>query len=290
MAAMLAMSDEARSDLFLSAAAYLFGPLLLGVVLRIVPLTRIPGLGDLVTVLLPLATTVLVPWLLIRYRRERLLDYGLGRPSPVVAQGLLVAAPIVAASLLVTFLLAEDTTGLPVVGLARGGTVVGFLQRLASWVGLALLAVYGAVKARDAFRSDPRYLRPAVVEIARVLAVIAAIASVLLALSSTVNGGPARVVAPLVILPLAVAAAVALTYRGLTPGQLTTRAILLTPVVLLALGPFALTLNAVSFVSGIWTAALLAGIGLVVAAFVEARRSAWGPLGLALAIAAFSGL
>ncbi len=287
---MLASPDEARSDLYLSAAAYLFGPLLLGVVLRIVPLTRIPGVGAVVVVVLPLVTTVLVPWLLIRYRKERLRDYGLAGPSPVFAQGVLVAAPILAASLLVAAVAADTPARLPVAGLAVGGTVVAFLERLASWVGLTLLAVYAAVKARDAFRSDPRYLRRAVVEIARVLAIIAAVATALLALSTTVNGGTAPIVVQLLVLPLAVAGAVALTYRGLTPGQLTSRAILLTPVVLLAIRPFVLTFDALSFVSGIWNAVLLAGIGLVVAAFVEARRSAWAPLGLAVAVAAFSGL
>ncbi len=67
---MYTSTEDARSDLFLSGAVFLFGGIIVQAVLRIIPLDRIPGLGAVLAVVLPLVTTVLVPYLLIRYRKE----------------------------------------------------------------------------------------------------------------------------------------------------------------------------------------------------------------------------
>jgi hypothetical protein len=63
------------------------------------------------------------------------------------------------------------------------------------------------------------------------------------------------------------------------------RATMLTPVVLLALGPFQLSFSGTALALAVWYAAMYAGIGLVIAALQESRRSAVACLGLTLAIA-----
>ncbi len=81
------------------------------------------------------------------------------------------------------------------------------------------------------------------------------------------------------------AAAVYLSTQRLRGNTLTKRSTLLAPVVLFAIGPFALSLNALSFIAGLWQAALLAGVGLIVGALLEARGSPLGPLALGLTLA-----
>jgi hypothetical protein len=65
---------------------------------------------------------------------------------------------------------------------------------------------------------------------------------------------------------------------------------MLTPVVLLALGPFQFSFSGTALALGVWYAVLYAGIGLVIAALQESRRSAVACLGLALAIALLTSL
>ncbi|MBA2530007.1 MAG: hypothetical protein H0V19_08630 [Euzebyales bacterium] len=286
---MYSTSEEARSDLFLSVAVYLFGPLLLGFLAG--PLLSIPVLGLVLALLLPAVYTVLVPGLLIRYRKERLADFGLAGSATGMARGLLVAAPLVVAAALAGLLTGPGPLGgIPLVGVALGlQPVVTLLFRAVFFTGLALLAVYATVKARDAFRTDPSYLRHTYVELGRIVAGVAAVATVLLLLSYAVNGGlDTRPELPL--LPLAVAVAGWLAYRVLRPSQLTGRAVLLTPLIVFALGAFNISLNAVTLVDSIWRASLLGGVGLVMGAQVESERSAWAPLGLGVALGLLTSL
>jgi hypothetical protein len=70
----------------------------------------------------------------------------------------------------------------------------------------------------------------------------------------------------------------------------TSRATMLTPVVLLALGPFQLAFNVGELALTVRLAVAYAGVGLIIAALQESRRSAVAALGLTLAIALFSTL
>ena len=285
---MYTTSEEARSDLLLAGAVFLFGPLLVRLLLAPLPLGRVPVVVGLLNVLLPLAYTVLVPLLLIRYRKERLVDYGL-QPSPVAAgRGAVLALPIVAGSALAA-LLAAALPGLPLADFALGRvSIVSMLERLATWVGLVLLAVYGTVKARDAFRGDPRYLPPAAWQVGTVVAAVAGGAGLLLVLSSLVNGEPLRFRAALLLDPLAVVVTALLVWRDLSSRQLTTRAALVTPAVLMALGTFSLSFNALALVTNVWKGAILALVGVVVGALIEARRSPYVVVGLATVTALVS--
>lgn len=279
--------DEARSDLFLSAAVYLFGPLVLGLVLRIIPLDRIPGVGVALQIALPLVTTVLVPYLLIRYRKESLKDYAPSGGRNAFTVGLLLAVPIVVAALLAALLEQNPLeAALPVLQIAQpGGDGALFIAvRLALWLGLAGLAAYATVKARDAFRTDPQTIRDGTLEIGRVVGIIAVVTVLLLLIATPAD------LANLVLVPLGVAAAVLLGLRQLRGPSATSRATLLTPVILLAIGPFLLSFNALRFVQGLYAAALLGGIGLLIGMLQETRHSAYGAIGLALALALASPL
>lgn len=269
--------DEARSDLFLSAAVYLFGPLVLSTLFNVLPM---PGVivGSVLGFVIPLAVTVLVPWLLIRYRKEPLRSYGFTALRPAdLALGALVAAPLVVASVLM----------LP--GSAQSPFVAVFTidggARLARWLGLCLLGVYGTVKARDAFRQDYVTVREGVRDIGRWVAIVALGAALLLVLSQTVRGASLLDALRLLLLPLGMVGALAVVERYVRGPSVTSRQVLLTPTVLLALGPFGLSLNGAVFLTSLYRAALAGGVGLVVGALIEAKRSVWAVVALAAAIA-----
>jgi len=270
--------EEARSDLFLSAAVYLIGPLLLNIVLGVIPLGRIPGVAEVLLVAQPLIVTALTPLLLIRYRGEKLSEYGLSAATlPRLAPGALLALPVVAVSVLGGALDGELLATLPVLGQGPGGfTSVAY--RLAYWLGLTFLAAYATVKARDAFFSDARSVSDGVQQIGKVLAIIGVVATALLLAAGFVAW-------TLVVVPLGVAASVVLFLRGLKRPAGTTRAVLLTPVILLAMGPFGLTLQARALVVGIWAAAVAAAIGLVIGGLQETRSTVMPALGLGLVLA-----
>lgn len=279
---MYVSAEDARSDLFLSGAVYLFGPLILGIVLQIIPLGSVPMIGEVLDLLVPFATTALVPLLLIRYRKEPWSTFGIGSGRSSIALGALLALPIVAAAVL---------SLVPFQGL---GAFIpgpfGLLVRSLRWLSLAFLAVYVTVKARDAFRSDPRYLRSAITEIGRILAIVAAAAVGLLALSALFTAGSPVETLRLAVVPAGVAVAVLIAYRSLGGPALTSRPTLLAPVVILALAPFRLTFDAVGLLSGIRMAAVVGGIGLVIGAVIESRRSALGVGLMALLLGVFTQL
>lgn len=180
--------DEARSDLFLAGAVYLFGGLVIGLLLEIIPLQAIPGVDIALAFLVPIVTTALVPHLLVRYRRESWSAYGLGAPDASFWAGAVAGLPLVAASVAVALAFGGDATvGLPVVAIGSGA-LLNLLLRLVSWLGLAVLAVYGTVKARDAFRPDYSTVRDASREIGRWVGIVLGATTVLLSASFAVRG------------------------------------------------------------------------------------------------------
>lgn len=270
--------DDARSDLMLAAAVFVFGPVVLRLLFSTVPLTRIPVLGEAITVVTPIALTALVPYLLIRYRREPWQAYGFGGAiGGELAAGVLVGLPMVIAGLLG----AVATGQSPMAALPLRGAgqlwLLGITARVLTWVGLALLATYVTVKARDAFRADFRSIPEGMVEIGRVLGAVLGVAALLrLAFSGLLSS---------VLLPLGVAGTVLLVYRQAKGPSSTSRATLLAPTVLLAVGSFFISLSAARLIEGIWTGAMVAAVGLAMGVLREQRRSAWAAIALALVIA-----
>lgn len=298
---MYTSTEDARSDLFLSGAVYVIGPVVFQILLfDLLNLDVIPGMDIVLALLLPIATTALVPLLLMRYRNESLgqFGYGAGLP-PNFGVGMLLALPIIAASVLAaTVAVGDPLAGLGVSVLLTGGLdgVLLLLIRVIRWLGIGFLAVYATVKARDAFRSDYRTVRDETVRLGRILAAVAAVAvSVALLFSLPGSGGLfaasgslALFALILVLVPLGVAGSLALLLRMLRGPSATSAATMLTPVVLLALGPFRIAFDGTEFALGVWRAAVFAGIGLIIAGLQESRRSAVATLGLTLAIALFT--
>lgn len=271
--------DEDRSDLFLAGAVYVLGPVVLAMLLRRLPLPG--GLQPFVSLLAVIATTVLVPYLLIRYRKERLADYGTNGPRGPVGTGLLASLPVVVAFVIgVTLSGAAPLAGVPLVDAATNGTYVATALQVVRGLCVALLAIYATVKARTAFRSDPRYLRGAMLPLARIVAIIAAATAALLVATAAVGAGSIADAAQYVLAPLGVAGALWLVHRAVPAAQLTSRPTLITPMVIMAIGSLDLIFDAFVIVLGLWHGAMLAAIGLGLAVLLEGRRSVWGPVGL----------
>jgi hypothetical protein len=155
---------------------------------------------------------------------------------------------------------------------------------LVGWVGTVLLAAYATVKARDAFRSDPATIRDVTVQIGRVLAIALAVAALLL-----VVGGTASLV-PVVLLPIGALASVALALASVRGPTSATRAVLLTPTVILGLRAFNLTLDGRQFFLTLWLTGIVACIGLVIGIYQEWRNSAMAAVGVGLVVALLTNL
>jgi hypothetical protein len=278
--------EDARSDLFLSAAVYLFGPLIVGLVLQLVPLGQIPGVAAVLSIALPIVFTALVPYLLIRYRKESLRDYLQGTAG--VTLGLWLAVPILVAAGLV-LLLQGDTLqlALPVARVTRLDGAFLVAQELVQWAGLAALAWYATIKAQDAFRLQPQTIQEATAEIGRILAIVAVVSILLLSLTPAGSGLFARTLT-LACAPLGIAGAVVLALRRLRSPSSTSRSVLLTPTVLLALGVFQLTLDPRRLVPSLYLAALFGGVGLLIGLIHESRKSFYAVLALAAVVALLS--
>lgn len=179
---------------------------------------------------------------------------------------------------------ASPVAAIPLVTLAP----VSLLSRVAQWLGYALLAAYGTVKARDAFSGYHEPLKDGAQRIARVLGAAAAVALVLLLLSMAARGallGNLAVAAGFVLMALGVGASVVFGLSRLPGRPTATRPTLLTPAVLLGLAGLHLTFEAVALVFTVYNVALLALVGLLIGVLQESRRSAWAPVGLALVVA-----
>ena len=278
--------DEDRSDLFLAGGVYVLGPIIVGILLDALP----PGLTGPIALplsaLVTVATTVLVPFLLIRYRKQRFAEYGLDGQWGAFGLGLMASLPVGLA-----YVLAGLAAGLgadlntPVVVAVRTGNLLNLALGVLSALCVTLLAIYATVKARTSFRSDSRYLQPAAMELGKYVGIAAAVAAALLFVTFLTEGQPVRAGLEIFLVPLGVAGAAWLVLRALTHSRITSRPVLLTPMVILAIGSLVIFGGALNFVFGIWRGALLAGLGLTVGLLMEGRRSAFGPLGLATGLA-----
>jgi hypothetical protein len=275
--------DEDRSDIYLSGAVYVLGPEIFTIITSGISLPRPFDL--LLSLLIVLATTVLTPFLLMRYRKERLSTFGFNGDVALVGQGLLLSLPIPLAHVLGNVLNrlgaggGDVLAGVRVYDAAQVGLLEGLITIISGFC-VALLAIYVTVKARTAFRADPGYIRSVMFRLGRIVGIVAGVASVLLFATVTLQAGTPAVGFAVFLAPLGVAATVWLIYRSVPGSLLTSRATLLTPMVVLAIGSVRLFGPAASLVSGLWVGAMLAGVALAIAALNETRRSAWAPLGL----------
>lgn len=297
-------SDEARSDLFLSAAVYVVGPMIFGFVFRVTRLLTLPVVSEVLQLAVAVATTVLVPYLLIRYRKQRLSEFGFGagRATPML-NGLLAVAPVVVVGYASEWLMTGSAVAAsPLLTAIAGGTEAGLdgmlgvrflvVLRFIDLVGRALLAVYCTVLAREAFRGDPAYLRTTAQHLGRIIGIGLAAATLLLLANFVTGTFDIGGLLTLLLQPVGVAAAVVIAIWRAKVSRLTMRPVLITPAVIFPIGTIALGVvrnSPVQLVTSIWQALLLAGIGLVIGLLVESDRSVWGPvvIGVALALLAY---
>lgn len=218
--------------------------------------------------------------------------YGLARFSPTAfGYGALLGTPVVVAGLLAALATGfSPASAIPLAGIIGTGTV-DVLARTSQWLGFALLAVYGTVKARDAFRGESQTLAQGTRHIAKILGLAVLVAVVLLLLSLAARGallGGVEVAVGIVLMPLGVATAIVIVLGQLTGAGATTRPTLVTPAVLLGLAGFQISFDAVAFVTAVYLGGILALLGLLIGVLQEWRRSAWAAIGLMLVIAVLS--
>ena len=278
--------DDARSDLLLAGAVFVFGPVLLRLLLQIVPFDRIPGVSQILPIVVPALVTVAVPVALVRYRGEAWSSLGFGSSKDGLGKGALLALPIVVASVIAAAVGGLSPRGaLPATMVTQPGLFLPLLSRLVIWVGLAVLAAYVTTKARDAFRMDFSTIPEGMARISRVLAMVVGVAA-LIRFVPALNfplGLPVDISS--LALPLGVAATVYLVWRGVQGPSSTGFAVLLTPTVLLAVGSFILSFQPALLIDSVWTGAMIAGLGLAMGALRESRGTAWPLIGMALVIA-----
>jgi hypothetical protein len=259
------------------------GPELLGVILSRLPIPV--AVVPFVSALIILATTIAVPFWLMTYRKQNLRDFGFDQQFSAAGLGFVAALPVAAAYILSS--LAGGTgpfVGLPIVDAVQYGAIVEVALSVFSGLCITLLVIYATVKARSAFRTDPAYIPATMRYLGRFAAIVAAVASGLLMMTVIARGLEVRETLQVVLVPLAVAAAAWIVYRSVRGSQLTNRATLLTPMVLLAIGSFVIFAEALDIVFGVWRATVLGGVGLIVGVLLESRRTAWAPLGFALGL------
>jgi hypothetical protein len=283
--------DEDRSDLFLAGAVYVLGPTVVGILIEALPQGLTAPIAVPLGLVVTIATTVLVPFLLIRYRKQRFSEFGFDGSWGAFAAGFVASLPVAVAYVLASLISGAGplSNSLAYVA-ASAGLWLDLVLFLVGAVCVTLLAVYTTVKARTAFRSDARYLRPTALELSRYLVIAAVIATALLFLTFIMDGEGLLRAMEFILAPLGVAGVVWLAVQNVRGSQLTSRPVLLTPMVILAIGSIVIFGGAFSFVVGIWRGAMLAGLGLAVGVFMEDRRSALGPLGLATGLALLSPL
>lgn len=291
---MYTSTEDARSDLFLSGAVFVFGAIIVEAVLRITQVERIPGVRVPLGILLPLVTTILVPFLLIRYRKEPWSMYGLsGFSGRAFGLGVALALPIALAGVALALLAqVPPLAAIPLAGADHLAGIEAVLVRTAQWLGYALLAAYGSVKARDAFRGTPQALYAGARQIAGILGMAAGIAAVLLLVSMAARGqlGDGLVTAAALLLwPVGIASAVVVMLGRARGAGTVARPTLVTPAVLMGLAAFGgLGFDAQALVRSVHLMGLFALLGLVIGLLQELRQTAWAAAGLGLAIGALT--
>ena len=266
------MGDEARSDVALSIAALVFGPLLLG---------GLRGGSGTVGVLTDLAVvltlTALVPLLLIRSRagssgRSITGTLALDGPPGGLVAGLPLAVPAALAGV-VAMLTASAAPGAALLG-RLSGAPLQLLQVAALTIGSGVLVVFLVVRGAEAFPRSPEWaLRRLLRTFGMGAAGLALIAGLL---RVPLGASPTRVL----VNALALAAIVLIADRLLGPRRAVPRLALLLPAGL----ALYLHISAFGLGVGLQAGALAAGSTVVIGAVALGARGAWPALPLLVAL------
>jgi hypothetical protein len=267
------VGDEARSDVALTIAMLVFGPLLLG------GLRGGSGtLGVLLDITVVLALTALVPLLLARSRAgsggggQVMRTLALDGPPAGVTSGLAFVVPVAAAGF-IAMLTAGATLSAALLG-RLSGDPLQYVQVLALTAGSTVLVVFLVLRGAAAFPRSPEWsLRRLVRTIGMGAAALALVAGLL---RVPIGASATRVVvnaAALVVLVL-------IADRTLIARETVPRLALLLPAGL------ALYLHITTFglSVGLQAGALAAGTTVVIGAAALGARGAWAALPLVLAV------
>jgi len=266
------MGDEARSDVALSVAALVFGPLLLG---------GFRGgsgtVGVLTDVAVVLTLTALVPLLLMRSRsggRGRWITRTLALDGPpgALATGLPLAAPAAVAGV-VAMLTAGTEPGAALLG-RLSGAPLQLVQVAALTVGSGVLVVFLVVRGAEAFPRSPEWTLRRLLRTVGMGAAGLALVSGLLRVP--VGANPVRVLSN----ALALAAMVLVADRLIGARRAVPRLALLLPAGL----ALYLHLTAFGLSVGLQAGALAAGSTVVVGAVALGARGAWPVIPLLVAL------
>lgn len=266
------MGDEARSDVALSIAALVFGPLLLG---GLRGGTGVVGvLTDLAVVL---ALTALVPLLLIRSRassggRSVLAVLALDGPPSGLAAGLPLAVPAAVVGT-IAMLTAGTTPGAALLG-RLSGAPLQMLQVAALTVGSTVLVVFVVMRSSEAFPRSPEW---ALRRLLRTVGMGAAGLALVAGLVRVPNGASTTRV---IVNALALAAIVLIADRIIGPRRAVPRIALLLPAGL----AMYLHLTAFGLSVGLQAGALAAGTTVVVGAVALGARGTWPVIPLLVAL------
>ena len=268
------MGDEARSDVALTVAALVFGPLLLG------SLRGGSGLlGVLLNVAVVLALTALVPLLLIRSRAGgraggRSIARGLALDaSPVgLRRGIVLAVPAALAGI-VGMLTAGATPGAALLGRLSGAPLQA-VQVVAFSVGAMVLTVFLVRRGAEAFPRSPEWT------LRRLLRTVGAAAAVVALVAGLVRV-PLGASAPRVLAnALALLAIVLVADRIVDAGRTAPRLAVFLPAGL----ALYLHITGFGFGVGLQAGALAAGTTAVIGTLALGRDGAWPAVPLALAV------
>lgn len=279
--------EDARSDVILAAATTVFGGLLVRV---LTGLPLYPRSGIVVALLdagWVFVLTGLVPLLLARYRGDGIAAFGLDRSRSAWRSGLLVALPIAVVGVLTTLtvtqapylaLLGRFGRVASGPGIGVGVLLVEVASLVALSVGSLLLVGFLTTRGRDAFRSTEVSLT----ELVRTFGMGAAVVA-LAAGTFRLIGGASLLGVLLPVMGLAVV--VLLADRLVASAMRTARTAVVTPVVVVAaVHVFAAGgLLRGGLFSGMYAAALGAGVATVMAVLLESRWRAWAVVPIAVA-------
>jgi hypothetical protein len=267
------VGDEARSDVALTIAMLVFGPLLLG------GLRGGSGtLGVLLDIAVVLALTALVPLLLARSRAgsgggsQVVRTLALDGPPAGVTSGLPLVLPIAIAGF-VAMLTAGAAPPAALLG-RLSGDPLQYVQVAALTAGSTVLVVFLVLRGAAAFPRSPEWsLRRLVRTIGMGAAAVALIAGLL---RVPIGASPTRVV----VNAAALAALVLIADRTLVSRETAPRLALLLPAGL------ALYLHITTFglSVGLQAGSLAAGTTVVVGAAALGARGTWSALPLMLAV------
>jgi hypothetical protein len=266
------VGDEARSDVALTIAALVFGPLLLG---------GLRGGSGAVGVALDLgvvlALTALVPLLLIRSRGGTVsgalgLDTGAQAGPQTIAVGLPLAGPVALAGI-VAMVTAGATPGAALLGRLSGAPLQA-VQVVALSLGAFVFVAFVVRRGAEAFPRSPEWpLRRLLRTIGMGAAALALVAGLL---RVPLGADPLRVT----VNALALASAVLLADRLLGARQVAPRLAIMLPAGILLY----LHVSSFGFSVGLQAGALAAGMVAVIGTLALSARGTWVVVPIAVAL------